>query len=152
MNDLTTILFNNKPLAKANIYGNDDYPNLFGTVSFYNTSYKGLVICAEIYNLPQNLTGFYGFHIHEYGNCTPPFNMTGNHYNPDNTAHPLHSGDLLPLLSSNGYAWMAFYDERFNLKEILGKSIVIHDMRDDFTTQPSGDSGIKIGCGIITKV
>ncbi|MBQ4069007.1 MAG: superoxide dismutase family protein [Lachnospiraceae bacterium] len=40
---------------------------------------------------------------------------------------------------------------RININEILGKSVVIHDMRDDFITQLSGDSGTKIGCGVIEK-
>lgn len=46
---------------------------------------------------------------------------------------------------------MAFYDKRFKIEEILGRSVVIHAMPDDFKTQPSGDSGMKIGCGVIRK-
>ena len=88
-------------------------------------------------------------HIHENGDCTSPFDKTGNHYNPENTSHPNHSGDLPPLLSNKGYAWIAFWDNRFTISEIKGKSIVIHSMSDDFRSQPSGDSGEKIGCGVI---
>ena len=62
----------------------------------------------------------------------------------------MHTGDLPPLLNNNGYAYLSFYDNRFRLKEILGKSIIIHSRRDDFTSQPAGDSGEKIGCGVIT--
>ncbi len=81
-----------------------------------------------------------------------PFPNTGNHYNPGNVPHPEHAGDLLPLLSNNGYAWMSFYTSRFNIEEIIGRSLVIHSMRDDFTTQPSGNSGDKIGCGVIERM
>ncbi len=90
-------------------------------------------------------------------NIRPPMGMqafpnTGNHYNPGNVPHPEHAGDLPPLLSNNGYAWMSFYTSRVNVEDIIGRSIVIHSMRDDFTTQPSGNSGDKIGCGVIERL
>lgn len=94
-------------------------------------------------------SNFYGMHIHEFGDCTPPFDKTGGHYNPYNTEHPEHAGDMPPLMSNNGYAWMSFFDGRFTIEEIIGKSVIIHHMRDNFTTQPSGDSGEKIACGVI---
>ena len=81
-----------------------------------------------------------------------PFPNTGNHYNPGNVPHPEHAGDLPPLLSNNGYAWMSFYTSRVNVEDLIGRSLVIHSMRDDFTTQPSGNSGDKIGCGVIEKM
>ncbi len=155
MNELTicksfaNTIFMNNPLAYARIKGNADNPNLWGIVTFYSTCYAGILVNIQIYNLPFNDTGFYGLHIHEFGNCALPFDKTGNHYNPTNTTHPHHIGDMPPLLGNNGYAWMAFYDTRLTVQDIIGKSIVIHNMRDDFTSQPSGDSGNKIGCGII---
>ena len=90
-------------------------------------------------------------------NIRPPMGMqafpnTGNHYNPGNVPHPEHAGDLLPLLSNNGYAWMTFYTSRINIEDIIGRSVVVHSMRDDFTTQPSGNSGDKIGCGVIERM
>ena len=63
--------------------------------------------------------------------------------------HPNHSGDMPPLLGNQGYAWMAFYDKRFTIPEIIGKSLIIHRMPDNFTTQPAGDSGERIACGVI---
>ena len=60
-----------------------------------------------------------------------------------------YTGGLPPLLSNHGYAWMAFYDARFTISDILGRSLIIHENRDDFTTQPAGDSGTKIACGVI---
>ena len=96
-----------------------------------------------------NSTNFYGMHIHEYGDCTLPFDRTGEHYSYREAVHPQHSGDLIPLMGNQGYAWTAFYDKRITIPEIIGRSVVIHAMPDDFMTQPSGNSGMKIGCGII---
>lgn len=58
-------------------------------------------------------------------------------------------GDLPPLIENNGYAYMQVLINKFKIKDILGKVIIIHDFPDDFTTQPSGNSGIKIACGKI---
>ena len=88
-------------------------------------------------------------HIHEKGDCTMPFDRTGGHYNPAGEPHPDHAGDMIPLMGNQGYAWLAFYDKRFTIPEIMGRSVIIHRMPDDFKTQPSGDSGEKIGCGVI---
>lgn len=147
------ILRNDSPAAVAWVTGGPSAPSLSGLVKFYTTSYEGILIEAEIFGLPDrsrpNQTNFYGMHIHEHGNCTPPFQQTGEHYNPSQSPHPQHAGDLLPLFGNQGYAWSAFYDKRIRIPEILGKSVIIHSMPDDFTTQPSGNSGEKIGCGII---
>lgn len=150
---LISILEKMSPQASASISGNHDHPNLNGTVRFYPAPYGGVLITAELFHLPyaslKNDTGFYGMHIHETGDCTPPFDKSGMHFNPENLPHPDHAGDLLPILGNQGYAWSAFYDTRFSIEEIIGRSVIIHEKRDDFTTQPSGDSGTKIGCGII---
>lgn len=151
-------LYRTSPDASALITGNTDYPALTGTVSFYQSPYAGLLIQAEIWGLPSvgsasspenSESNFFAMHIHESGDCTPPFDKTGMHYNPGNLPHPLHAGDLVPLLGNQGYAWCVFYDERFSLSEIIGRSVIIHRNPDDFHTQPSGNSGEKIGCGTI---
>lgn len=96
-NIFSSILMHNPPMAAARITGNSDNPDLHGSVNFYSTPFGGVLINAEIRGLPdKNSSNFYGMHIHEFGNCTPPFEQTGNHYNPKNTSHPLHSGDLPP--------------------------------------------------------
>ena len=110
---------------------------------------------ADIENLPkQNVCGsVFGFHIHE-GNCCcgneqDPFAGTKGHYNPNGCPHPYHAGDLPPLFANDGEAWMAVLTNRFTLNDILSRTVVVHDKPDDFTTQPSGNSGRKIACGII---
>ena len=141
------------PAAIAWIQGNASQPQLAGSVKFYQTSYGGVLIEAEIFGLPNikisGSSSFYGMHIHEYGNCTRPFDQTGNHYSPEKTLHPQHAGDMPPLLGNQGYAYQVFYDKRFIVDDILGRSVVIHSMPDDFSTQPSGNSDGKIGCGVI---
>lgn len=134
--------------AAARIQGSNEAPQLGGFIKFYRTPYHGILVVAEIFGLPDS--GFFGMHIHEKGDCTLPFDNTGSHYNPSSKDHPEHAGDLPPLLSNNGYAFAAFYDDRFTIEEILKRSVIIHSKADDFTSQPSGNSGNKIGCGVIT--
>lgn len=142
--------------ALAWVTGNASHPRLSGLVKFYETPYNGVLVEAEVFGLPdvssEYSSNFYGFHIHENGDCTLPFDKTGNHYNPTNQPHPNHAGDLVPILGNQGYAWSTFFDRRFTIDEIIGKSVIIHAHPDDFTTQPSGNSGEKIGCGVIRAV
>ncbi len=145
------------PDARAAVYGTESYPDLNGIVLFCQMPY-GVFINAQFHGLPpiskSNPNRFMGFHIHENGNCSLDENQelafTGNHYNPDTQLHPCHRGDLPPVLNCNGYAWQSFLTDAFRVEEIIGRSIVLHALPDDFKTQPSGDSGSKIGCGIIS--
>lgn len=144
------------PDAQAVIKGNQLYPKLYGTVLFFQTPY-GVIVNAQFSGLPlssdKNKSHFFGFHIHENGNCTQnadyDFNLTGMHYNPENLPHPYHRGDLPPILNCGGYAWQSFLTNSFEVTEVIGRSIIVHADPDDFMTQPSGNSGAKIGCGII---
>ena len=54
-----------------------------------------------------------------------------------------------PLFANAGYAFLVFYTDRFTVPEVVGRTVVIHDMPDDFTTQPAGNSGKKIACGVV---
>lgn len=137
--------------ACAPITGNSAYPELSGYVDFYEAATAGIWIEVEVTGLPNTTSpcGFYGMHIHQVGDCTQPFDKTGEHYNPKQLPHPCHAGDLPPLLSNDGYAFSFFYTNRLTPQEILHKSIIIHSLPDDFHTQPSGNAGEKIGCGVI---
>ncbi len=153
----TDILEDNEPKAMAWVTGSPMAPYLSGLVKFYDTPYGGVLIEAEIFGLPNvatpNSTDFYAMHIHQFGDCSGNgFPNTGDHFNPTNALHPDHAGDLPPLLANQGYAWMSFYDKRFTIPQIIGRSLVIHQMPDDFMTQPSGHSGEKFGCGVIRWV
>lgn len=150
------LLLYEQPGALSWVSGNAANPQLSGLVKFYQTSYGGVLAAAEIFGLPNinqpGSSNFYAMHIHEFGDCSGNFDKSGMHYNPADQEHPAHAGDLPPLLGNQGYAFSVFYDKRFTLPEIIGRSVIIHSMPDDFTTQPSGNSGEKIGCGEIRKV
>lgn len=142
--------------AKAQIKGGKKYPNIKGTVTFKETK-EGVIVTAKIKNLPHtNIkcnNKIYGFHIHTgtscTGNATDEFANALGHYNPNNCKHPHHAGDMPPLFENNGYAYLSFLTNRFKVKDILGKTIIIHDMPDDFKTDPSGNSRNRIACGTI---
>ena len=80
-----------------------------------------------------------------------PFAGAMSHYNPKGCEHPYHAGDLPPLFGNGGSALSLFLTNRFSVREITGKTVIIHDRPDDFTTQPSGNSGTKIACGVIER-
>lgn len=152
-------LLRNQPQAIAVINGSEKCPDIHGLVRFYQTC-DGVVVYAEINGLPKEQSTcnymILGFHIHNGTSCTgdahDPFSDAMAHYNPDNCNHPYHAGDLPPLFASNGKALLIFQTNRFRVDEIIGKTMIIHDSPDDFKTQPSGDSGNKIACGVICRV
>ncbi|MBR2950708.1 MAG: superoxide dismutase family protein [Lachnospiraceae bacterium] len=140
------------PDAVAQIRGGVEVPKLSGCIRFYQQ--KGCVlIVAEIFGLPkENETGFFGFHIHQGESCSgTDFSETGSHYNPVDQVHPKHAGDLPPLMCCRGNAYLAVKTDRFTVHDIIGKTVVIHSDPDDFHTQPAGNAGRKIACGVICK-
>ena len=150
-----TVLKDRYPSASASVIGSPEYPDINGSVNFYATP-LGVIVSAEIFGLPSNCEGrscIFGFHIHEGQRCLPsdndPIGQVGAHYAKGRTSHPHHAGDLPPLLSNDGYAWLATLTNRFQIEDIVGRTIIIHSQPDDFTTQPSGNSGAKIACGEI---
>ena len=139
----------------ANIKGSNDYSDLHGSVTFKQMP-KGVLVTAEIYGLPYENecnSGIFAFHIHNgtscTGNATDPFADADGHYNPNECPHPYHAGDLPPLFGNHGYAYMSVLTDRFTVKEIIGKVMIIHGQPDDFKTQPAGNAGVKIACGKI---
>lgn len=152
-------LLKQHPQAVAQIKGSPLYPRISGSVAFYAVN-SGTVVFSQISNLPSSddkcESPVLGFHIHSgtgcTGNSTDYFEDAMAHYNPGNCLHPHHAGDMPPLFSAGGTALSAFLTDRFTVREIIGKTVIIHSQADDFTTQPSGNSGEKIACGVITLV
>ena len=142
-----------KPLAAAYIRGNKNA--VTGVTSFYKTK-MGVMAVTEVSGLGAFGNDILACHIHSGGSCTgtdaDPFADSGTHYNPKNMPHPYHAGDMPPLFCANGYAFCAFLTDRFTIDEIIGKTVIIHSKPDDFTTQPSGNAGNKIACGVIRKL
>ena len=142
-----------RPTAVARIKGGHDAPGLSGEVRFYQEC-RSVLVVANISNLPPNSdSGFFALHIHEGGNCSGvDFPNTGSHYDPSGEKHPKHAGDLPPLMLCNGGACLAVRTDRFCVRDVIGRTVMIHSGPDDFHTQPAGNSGDKIACGVICQV
>ena len=151
-------LLNRRPEALARISGSGDYPEIHGCVRFYSTPH-GTLVAVEVHGLPMALAPckdpIFAFHLHDgnscTGDCQDPFAGAMGHYNPEDCPHPYHAGDLPPLFGNHGYAFSVFLTDRFCVREIIGKTIIIHSAPDDFTSQPSGNSGEKIACGVVQR-
>lgn len=149
-------LLKRTPQAVAQIKGSPRYPNISGTVNFYPIC-SGTIVVSLIYGLPISEdkceSPVLGYHIHSgfecAGDSTDYFKDAMSHFNPESCPHPHHAGDMPSLFSAGGTAFSAFLTDRFTVSEIIGKTVIIHSQPDDFTTQPSGNSGEKIACGII---
>lgn len=142
----------NKPDAVAWITGGEEVPQLSGCVQFYQEN-GCVLIEAKISGLPKTSESrFFGFHIHQGRDCSGVgFSRTEGHYNPLGQGHPEHAGDLPPLLSCKGNAYLSVKTDRFSVDEIIGRTVVIHSDPDDFHTQPAGNAGRKIACGVIQR-
>ena len=139
--------------AVAKIRGGMEAPQLSGCVEFYQENGCVLIV-SRISGLPKkSATGFFGFHIHQGESCSgADFSGTGSHYNPMDQMHPVHAGDLPPLLACRGIAYLSVKTDRFSVDEIIGRTVVIYSDPDDFHSQPAGNSGKKIACGVIRKM
>lgn len=143
--------------AVAIIKGSAAYPAIRGLVRFYQTD-SGVYVVTSITGLPRGNSAcespILAMHIHDGGSCdgrsdANPFPNSGAHYNPDGCQHPYHAGDLSLLFSVDGIAMCSVLTNRFKVREIVGKTVIIHSGIDDFKTQPAGNSGEKIACGVI---
>jgi Cu-Zn family superoxide dismutase len=117
-------------------------------------------ISGTLQGLPPN--GEFGFHIHENGDCSAPdASSAGGHFNPANAQHgnpqggTHHAGDMLNARSdAQGMARVDAVADSVSLTSgqpnaALGKAIVLHEKADDYASQPSGNSGARIACGVI---
>lgn len=153
---LGTLIGWGQPEAAAEIRGREGNPGLRGKVSFYDTG-SGILAVSEFRGLqkPNQQWQVLGLHIHEGDSCTgtaaDPFADAGGHYNPGRAEHPFHAGDLPPVFVNGDWGWGAVMTTRFRITDIIGKTVILHGMPDDFHTQPSGNSGEKIGCGLVRR-
>ena len=139
------------PEAFACIRGGEAYPQIKGTMKLYPHC-NGVLVVVQVCGLPPTQDHFFALHIHDGDDCCGDgFPNTGSHYNPRNEKHPQHAGDLPPLLSCSGKAYLAVVTDRFRICDVIGRTVIIHLGTDDFTTQPSGNAGTKIACGVIGK-
>lgn len=128
-----------------------------GTVTFFRLSNGGVHVDANIAGLTP---GEHGFHVHEFGDCNGTnASRAGGHFNPTAMDHGSqdgehHAGDMQNMVAdADG---KAHYSGDFPSlaigsgdRDVLGKSVIIHESPDDYKTQPAGNSGKRVGCGVI---
>lgn len=138
-------------IAVACLAGGPANTELCGDVKFYQTS-GGTLVVADVYNLPAE-DGVFALHVHAGQSCEgEEFSESDGHFNPTGQPHPYHAGDLPPLFAAHGHALLAVLTDRFTPEEVLGRTVIVHAGVDDFTSQPAGNSGAKIACGVIRAV
>lgn len=132
--------------------------NVTGTVTFSEQAGGQIQVVARVEGLEP---GEHGFHVHETGACDPPaFTSAGDHFAPAGNPHGAlddpqsHAGDLGNItVGDDGVGTLDITTGKISLgggqNSILGKAVVVHAGEDDLTSQPSGDSGDRVACGII---
>jgi len=127
-----------------------------GMVKFTQTP-EGIKIVAEVNGLTP---GKHGFHIHEFGDCSRlDGKSAGGHFNPWDKIHSApnrserHVGDLGNLVAGEDgnahYEWTDSYISFTGLNSIIGRAIIVHAGEDDLTSQPTGNAGARLACGVI---
>lgn len=129
-----------------------------GQVTFLEET-EGIRVTANITGLTP---GKHGFHIHEKGDCSSPDGSSaGGHFNPTDAKHGApndaerHVGDFGNIeADASGtarlnrvFSWLTFT----GTNSILGKAVIVHEKADDLKSQPSGDAGARLACGVIEK-
>jgi Cu-Zn family superoxide dismutase len=127
-----------------------------GTVTFTKSGDQVKVV-ADITGLTP---GKHGFHIHEFGDCSSPDGKAaGGHFNPANAPHAGHDamarhvGDLGNIeADTSGKAHLELADNMMTMSgpnSIIGRGLIVHEKADDLKTQPTGDAGGRLACGVI---
>lgn len=132
--------------------------SVWGSVSFVEVG-GAVLVRADVRGLRPG--GQFGFHVHEKGDCSSSdFMSAGGHFNPGGKPHAhfskteRHAGDL-PNLGSDGegVATYAFETRLLTVQagpaSVIGRAVVIHANPDDYASQPAGNSGPRIACGVI---
>jgi Cu-Zn family superoxide dismutase len=127
-----------------------------GTVHFQDTP-DGVEVQIDLTGVPQ---GAHGFHLHETGDCGSGGSAAGAHFNPMNMPHAgpdavsHHAGDLGNISAGpDGEVHTRFTTRSITVREgptsVIGRAVILHVNRDDLTTQPSGNAGNPIACGVV---
>jgi superoxide dismutase, Cu-Zn family len=128
-----------------------------GKVTFTEVA-DGVQIKAEITGLTP---GNHGFHVHEFGDCSAAdANSAGAHFNPTKQPHAgpdanaRHVGDMGNIeADASGNAKLDYVDHHISLtndqRSVIGRSVIVHEKADDLKSQPTGDAGGRVACGVI---
>lgn len=148
--------------AVANLAATFPDTTVNGTVLFEMESDGEVEMKLDI-TIPSKANQTVAVHIHEHGDCGDTAHHAGGHWNPTNVAHgkwgsaAFHSGDIGNVtLDASGKGKLEIETKLWSIggdaqKDILNKTIIVHGGTDDYTSQPAGNSGTRIACGIITK-
>lgn len=127
-------------------------------IAHFTETATGLLVQVQLSGLEP---GPHGFHVHEHGDCTNPAETAGDHFSPEGRPHgspdsppeARHAGDLGNAVADDaGHAELTLEVRGLALRGergIVGRSVIVHSGEDDFTTQPDGDAGDPIACGVI---
>ncbi len=129
---------------------------VIGEVNFEQVGGK-VRVTAQVIRLPAGKE--FGFHIHEKGDCSSGDGMSaGGHFNPYGKPHGTgaarHAGDLPNLKSdAKGKAKLSVDLDIISLSpgpaSIIGRGVIVHAQPDDYATQPTGNAGARLACGVI---
>ena len=145
---------------KASAVLKDANGNEVGKVALTATP-SGVLMSLDLTTVPA---GEHAFHVHAVGKCEPPdFKSAGPHFNPDETKHGLmnpegpHAGDMPNLhVPADGKLQIEVLNPLVTLSaesallDADGAALVIHAAADDYKTDPAGNAGDRIACGVIT--
>jgi Cu-Zn family superoxide dismutase len=146
-----------KPVTRAIAILNATAGNQVSGIVYFTQTRSGVLVEGELEGLTP---GKHGFHIHEKGDCSASDGSSaGGHFNPTNTSHGApgdearHAGDMGNIMADeNGRVVISYTDMHMDLNgehSILGKGVIVHAQEDDLKTQPTGNAGGRVACGVI---
>lgn len=150
-------------VANANLFSTSDTSLNIGTAKFYELADGQIKMDLEI-NMKERADSNVAVHFHEHGDCGNKGENTHGHWDPTKENHgqwgtaAYHSGDIGNIkLDAAGHGTISVTTNRWAVADtsantIIGRGIIVHGGTDDYTSQPTGNSGPRVGCGVIIKM